>query len=69
MEVIKVASVSARNWIGEPEKSLKNMAKWAKEAAKQEVDLVVFPELGVNGYVQHDVAWDLAESVPHPVTL
>lgn len=68
MEEIKVASVSTRNWIGEPEKSLRNMARWARKAAEQDAELVVFPELGVNGYVHHEVVWDLAEPIPGPST-
>lgn len=68
MKEIKVAAVSTRNWIGEPEKSLANMARWCRKAAKQGAEFVVFPELGVNGYVKHEVAWDLAEPVPGPST-
>jgi len=68
MKEIKVAAVSTRNWIGEPEKSLANMARWSRKAAKQGAEFVVFPELGVNGYVKHEVAWDLAEPVPGPST-
>lgn len=68
MEEIKIAAVSTRNWIGEPEKSLENMARWAKKAAKQKAELVVFPELCVNGYFYHEAAWDLAELVPGPST-
>jgi predicted amidohydrolase len=37
-------------------------------AADEEAELVVFPELGVSGYVRDEVAWKLAEPVPGPST-
>ena len=64
MHKMTVAAVSTRNWIGESERSIKNMARWARRAADQNAELVVFPELGVNGYVHSPVVWDLAETIP-----
>ena len=68
MQAMTVAAISTRNWIGQSAKSIRNMAKWARQAAAAGADLAVFPELGVNGYLHHNVAWDLAESVPGPST-
>ena len=68
MQEIKVAAVSTYNWIGEQERSLRNMAQWARKAAREGAELVVFPELGVSGYVHHKIVWDLAEPVPGPST-
>jgi predicted amidohydrolase len=68
MDKLKVAAVSTKNFIGEPERSIRNMSKWARKAAAKEVDLIVFPELGVNGYIQHNISWDLAECIPGPST-
>lgn len=68
MQEIKVAAVSTRNWIGEPDKSIRNMARWARDAAEQGAELVVFPELGVSGFVHNEVVWDIAEPVPGPST-
>jgi len=68
MEEIRVAAVSTFNWIGQQEKSINNMARWAQKAVEQGAELVVFPELNVSGYVQHKVVWDLAEPVPGPST-
>jgi predicted amidohydrolase len=68
MQKIKVAAVSTRNWIGQPEKSIKNMARWARRAAEQGAELIVFPELGVSGYVHHKIVWELAEPIPGPST-
>jgi predicted amidohydrolase len=68
MHEIRVAAVSTRNWIGEPKKSLAGMARWARRVSEKGAELVVFPELGVNGYVHHEGVWDLAEPVPGPST-
>ncbi len=68
MDEITVAAVSTKNWIGEAEKSITNMEKWAKKAAKKEAEFVVFPELGVNGYFHSTHTWDVAESIPGPST-
>lgn len=68
MQEIKVAAVSTKNWIGEPDRSIKNMSRWAREAAEEGAELVVFPELGVNGFVHHEIVWDIAEPVPGPST-
>lgn len=68
MQELKVAAISTRNWIGQPDKALRNMERWARKAAEEDAELVVFPELGVNGYVHHEIVWDLAEPVPGPST-
>lgn len=68
MEKLKVAAVSTLNRIGDPEWSVRNMARWARKAATDGAELVVFPELGVNGYVRNEIVWDLAEPVPGPST-
>ncbi len=68
MRKIRVASVSTFNYIGEQERSLRNIAQWSRRAAREGAELVVFPELSVSGYVQHEVVWELAESVPGPST-
>jgi predicted amidohydrolase len=65
---ITVAAVSTKNWIGEQDRAIRNMAKWARRASEFDPDLIVFPELGVSGYVHHTVSWDLAEPVPGPST-
>jgi len=68
MERMKIAAIATRNWIGEQGKSIANMAKWCGRARRKGAELVVFPELGVSGYVNHEVAWALAEPVPGPST-
>jgi N-carbamoylputrescine amidase len=66
MEKIKVAAISTRNWIGQPEKSIKNMTKWAKKAVAEGAEFIAFPELGVNGYFLSKECWDVAEPIPGP---
>jgi len=66
MQKLKVAAVSTRNWIGQPERSIENMTGWGRKAAEQGAELIVFPELCVNGYMLSTHAWDVAEPVPGP---
>jgi predicted amidohydrolase len=68
MQKMKVATISTRNYIGETDRSIRDLARWARKAAEENVDLIVFPELGINGYVHHQVSWDLAEEIPGPTT-
>jgi len=68
MQKLKAAAVSTRNFIGEPERSIRNMKKWARKAAEKGAELVVFPELCVNGYFHHAEVWDVAETIPGPST-
>lgn len=66
MQKIKVAAVSTCNWIGQQDRTIKNMTEWARKAASQGAEFILFPELGVNGYFHSSHAWDVAEPVPGP---
>jgi len=66
MKKIRVAAISTRNWIGQSERSIKNMVGWGKKAADQGAELIVYPELGVNGYFKGPRVWDVAETIPGP---
>ncbi len=68
MQKMKVAAVSVKNWINDKKRSIADIARWSQKAADRGAELVVFPELGVGGYVHHESAWDFAESVPGPST-
>ncbi len=68
MEKLKVAAISTRNWIGQPDRSIKNMARWGRRAVREGAEFLVYPELGVNGYLLSSRCWDLAEPVPGPST-
>jgi predicted amidohydrolase len=68
MEKLTVAAVSTFNWIGQQERSLKNMEAWLERAREHHPDLVVFPELNISGYTHNRVAWKNAEPIPGPST-
>jgi len=66
VEKFSVAAVSTRNWIADPERSIENLANWARKAAAQGARFVVFPELSVSGYFHSQRVWDAAEPIPGP---
>lgn len=66
MEKLRIAAVSTRNLAGQPERSIANMSRWARRAADQGAELIVFPELGVSGYFWSERTWDVAETIPGP---
>ena len=68
MQKLVVAAVSTRNWIGQAARSIRNMAQWGRKAAAKGAEVIVYPELGVNGYVHSNRVWDIAEPVPGPST-
>jgi predicted amidohydrolase len=46
------------------ESNLKKMQNWIKRAAREETDLIIFPELSLTGYSLRDRVFMLAESIP-----
>jgi len=66
MKPVRVAAISTKNWIGQPSRSIRNMAVWARKAARKGAEMIVFAELGVNGYFHSAHTWDVAEPVPGP---
>lgn len=66
MKKMRVAAISTRNWVDQADRSIKNMMRWGKKAVDQGAELLVYPELGVNGYVHSPRAWDIAETIPGP---
>jgi predicted amidohydrolase len=65
---LAVAAISTRNYLGQPEESLKSMRNWTRSAVDQGAELILFPELNVTGYIQHAVARQFAETIPGPST-
>jgi predicted amidohydrolase len=63
MERIRVAAVSMNGFLGEPERSLAAIAQWCEQAAAEQAELVVFPELVVHGHCTPNT-WEVAEPVP-----
>ena len=68
MEKLKVAAISTRNLIGQPDAALSDMRTWAEAAAGQGAELVLFPELNLTGHVRHPIARQFAEPIPGPST-
>lgn len=66
MERIKVAAVSTRNQIGHTDQALEDMRGWVGAAAQQGAELILFPELNISGYIQHEAARQFAETIPGP---
>lgn len=54
-DFVRVASVSPKVSVADPFYNVDEMLKWAKEAEKQSVSLLVYPELAVSGYTAHDL--------------
>jgi len=68
MEKIVVAAASVKNLVGRPDKSIENMGKWITSAAENQVELILFPELNVSGYITTPIAQQIAEPIPGPST-
>ena len=52
---IKVAAVTPRVHVADPEKNVKEMVERAEEMAAVGVKLLVFPELSITGYTCGDL--------------
>ncbi len=68
MKTIKVAAVSVKNLIGRPDTSIDNMKKWIEVVKEKDAELILFPELNVNGYIPAPIAHEIAETIPGPST-
>jgi len=65
---LTAAAISTRNLIGEPEADIQNIESWLQRAAEQRVELALFPELNVSGYIPAPVTEEIAETIPGPST-
>jgi predicted amidohydrolase len=54
--------------VGNKERSLKQISEQAAKARKKNVDLLIFPELHLTGYMMRDEVSHLAEPIPGPST-
>jgi predicted amidohydrolase len=61
-----LAQISCR--AADKTENLEKLEKTVAEAKKQSVDMVIFPELSLTGYVVRDQIYELAEPVPGPST-
>jgi predicted amidohydrolase len=68
MELLTAAAISNRNLIGEPEAAIQNIESWLQRAVEQGVELTLFPELNVSGYIPAPVAGEITETISGPST-
>ena len=63
---IALAQISCKR--ANKEENLKKIEEIVKKVKDQSVDLVIFPELSLTGYVVRDQIYELAEIIPGPST-
>ena len=63
---VALAQISCK--VGDKKHNVNVMEKNVKEAKKRNANLVIFPELSLTGYVNRDLAYELAEPIPGPTT-
>ena len=66
MQDIRVAAIATINRPGEPQANLANHESWARRAADEGAELILFPEMGITGYWTDSRLWHVAEPVPGP---
>jgi len=67
-EKIRVALAQINCRREDKAENMKKMEEMVTKAKKQAVDLVIFPELSLTGYVVRDQTYELAETIPGPST-
>lgn len=65
-EKVNVALAQISCKVGDKKHNVNIMKKKVKEAKKRNANLVIFPELSLTGYVNRDLAYELAESISGP---
>lgn len=65
---ISIALAQIESRVGDKTRNLQHMATYIAKAKKQKVDMVLFPELALTGYVVKDRTYELAETIPGPST-
>jgi predicted amidohydrolase len=65
-EKIKLALAQISSKREDKDKNLQKMERLTYKARDQAVDLVIFPELCLSGYVVRDQFYELAETIPGP---
>ncbi|MGB9740438.1 MAG: carbon-nitrogen hydrolase family protein [Candidatus Bathyarchaeia archaeon] len=63
---IALAQISCERM--DKKRNLKKMESISVKAAKEEAELIIFPELSLTGYVVRDEIYNLAETIPGPST-
>ncbi len=65
---VKLALCQISSKREDKEENLKKIEKLTRQAKQQGADLAVFPELCLTGYVILDQVYELAETIPGPIT-
>ena len=60
----KIALAQIKSVVGAKKENLKKIEKYIAQAAERDVDLIIFPELAITGYVMKDLVYILAEEIP-----
>ena len=68
MQDIRIAMVQMQSIVGNAERNIDVIGQFVTEAAVQNVDIVCFPELGINGYNAGDTSSPEPEPIPGPIT-
>lgn len=63
MKTTRVGAVSMNGYLGEPARVLANITQWCARAARENVDLLLFPELVIHGHCSPNTP-AVAEPVP-----
>lgn len=56
MKNLTVAAASTKNYIGQADHSIGIMKRWVSMAKEEYAELILFPELNVNGHIPASVA-------------
>lgn len=63
---IKVALAQISSRREDKDANFQKIEKLTVKASEQGADLVIFPEMSLTGYVIHDQAYEMAETIPGP---
>ncbi len=69
MHDIRIGAVVTPSVVGDTTANLERLARWVKQARKQEVELICFPELNLTGYCNSAELAKAAEKIPGPLSL
>ena len=66
LEKVNVALAQINCKVGDKKHNISIMKKNIKQAKEKGANLVIFPELSLTGYLNRDIAYELAEPIPGP---
>lgn len=66
LEKVNVALAQISCKVGDKKHNINIMKKNIKQAKEKGANIVIFPELSLTGYLNRDIAYELAEPIPGP---